>query len=114
MATEREQLTDRVRAALADERTTREVSMFGGRSFMVNGAMVVAARGEDLLVRIDPGRSGELLARPGAEQAEMGAGRSMGPRWITFSGKAIGSDEELFWWIGVGLDHNATTARRTR
>lgn len=114
MATQREQLTDRVRAALAHEQTTREVSMFGGRSFMVNGAMVVAARGEDLLVRIDPGRSGELLARPGAEQAEMGAGRSMGPGWITVSGEAIGRDEGLSWWIGVGLDHNTTAARRTR
>lgn len=60
--------------------------MFGGRSFMVNDAILVSASASgDLLVRIDPERSEELAARPGAAVAQMG-GRTMGPAWLTVAG----------------------------
>lgn len=40
MTAEREALADRVRAALPHDRPVREVSMFGGLSFMVDDSMV--------------------------------------------------------------------------
>lgn len=88
--------------------------MFGGLSFMVNDKMVVAAgRSGDLLVRIDPERYDELIALPGAEQAEMGPGRAMGPGWIRIAEHALASNEQLSFWIDVALDYNAgTTAHR--
>ena len=62
MTVEREALADRIRAVLPDDRSVREVSMFGGLSFMVHDSMVVSAgRNGDLLVRIDPARNDELL-----------------------------------------------------
>jgi hypothetical protein len=74
---------ERIRALLADEPATREVAMFGGLSFMVNDKMIVnVRRSGDLLVRVDPHRSPELVADHGARPAEMGAGRSMGPGWL--------------------------------
>lgn len=101
-------LTDRVRAALADESEVREVRMFGGVSFMVRGAMLVAARGdESLLVRVDPHRSDELLARPGAARAEMGTGRDMGPGWILVDAPALADDPTLTFWLGVAGEHHA-------
>ena len=43
----------------------REVPMFGGLSIMLDDSMVVSVgRDGSLLVRVDPGRSAELLARP--------------------------------------------------
>ena len=102
-------LVDRVRDLLADEPVQREVSMFGGRSFMVNEKLVVCAlKDGDLLVRVDAGRHDDLLTRPGAVQAEMGPGRDMGPGWIEVAADAIATDEGLAWWVEVALAYNRT------
>jgi TfoX/Sxy family transcriptional regulator of competence genes len=115
VADQRERLADRIRAALAGDRTTREVRMFGGLSFMVDERMVVAAQGEgDLLVRIDPTRNAELTALPGVSQAEMGSGRTMGPGWISVARDAIGTDQQLSFWIAVAMEHHAASARDDR
>jgi TfoX/Sxy family transcriptional regulator of competence genes len=108
---EREALALRIRAALPDDRSVREVSMFGGLSFMVDDSMVVAAgRAGDLLVRIDPTRHDELLGVPGAQPAVMGADRPMGPGWIRISPDGLDTDQQLAFWIQVGLEHRAAQA----
>lgn len=104
MTAEREALADRVRAALPPDRARREVSMFGGLAFMVDENMVVVAgRDGGLLVRIDPARNDELLGIPGARPAVMGVDRPMGPGWITVSPDGLTTDEQLAFWIQVGL-----------
>lgn len=104
---EQAELIERVRDFLDDEASVREVSMFGGLSFMVNEKMVASAlKGGDLLVRVDAERHDELMQAPGAWQAEMGTDRSMGPGWISVSEEAIARDEQLSWWLDVGLEHN--------
>lgn len=104
---EQSALIERVRARLMDEPSTREVSMFGGRSFMVNDAMIASALGSgDLLVRVSPERDGDLIEMPGAIRAEMGEGRTMGPGWISVSAASIASEERLSFWIGTALEHN--------
>ena len=80
MTPEQHHLVERVRALVDDEPDVREVSMFGGRAIMVNDKMIVSAgRSGDLLVRVAADRHETLLREPGAEQAQMGAGRVMGP-----------------------------------
>lgn len=76
------QLCERLRAALADEASTREQRMFGGRSFMVNDMLVVSAlKGGDLLVRVDADRHDELCRLPGAATTRVGsAERAQPPR----------------------------------
>ncbi|HYO39193.1 MAG TPA: TfoX/Sxy family protein [Nocardioidaceae bacterium] len=104
MTAQRDALADRVRALLPDDRRVREVPMFGGLSFMVDDSMVVAAgRSGDLLVRIDPERSSELLEVPGAEPALMGADRPMGPGWIRVAPAGLATEEQLVFWLHVGL-----------
>ena len=78
--------------------------MFGGLSFVVDGRMVVAVRGEALLVRADPDRNRELVALPGAAPAEMGAGRDMGPSWISVGAEAVATDEGLAFWMGAARE----------
>jgi len=100
-------LGDRIRDALAAKPSAREVKMFGGLSFLVDGRLVVSANGDGaLLVRADPDRADELLMRRGARPAEMGAGRAMGHGWISVVETTIASHESLDFWIAVALEYH--------
>jgi TfoX/Sxy family transcriptional regulator of competence genes len=66
-----EDLVERMRAVLAGAGAVREVKMFGGLCFMLNGNMVAGASKQGLLVRVGKERHGEALARPGARPMEM-------------------------------------------
>ncbi len=65
-----------VRAALVGTGTIREVRMFGGVGFMLEGNMVAAVSRRGLLLRVGTDRYREALARPGARSVEM-QGREM-------------------------------------
>lgn len=111
MTTAQTTLRDRVLELIADEGTVREVSMFGGRSVMLDEKLIVSTlKDGGLLVRVDADRHEELLARPGAAQAEMGAGRDMGPGWIEVAADAIADEDQLAEWIDIAMEHR----RRTR
>ncbi len=82
--------------------------MFGVRAFMVDDKLLVGVGGDgSLLVRVDPERHRELLGRRGARQAEMGAGRSMGPSWLRVAADSITTEDELSSWVDVALEYNA-------
>ncbi|MFO6451097.1 MULTISPECIES: TfoX/Sxy family protein [unclassified Aeromicrobium] len=98
-----EALARRVRHELAG-RVTREVTMFGGLSFMVEEALTVAARRDgSLLVRVDPAARAEALGRPGAEPAAMRNGRVMGDGWLSVRSEGVASDDHLRSWLAVAL-----------
>ncbi|GAA3530496.1 hypothetical protein AFL01nite_29220 [Aeromicrobium flavum] len=102
MTAEHDLLVERVRAALAG-RDVREVRMFGGLAFMVGGALAVSVGGDGgLLVRIDPARRDELLARPGARPAAMKYGRLMGEGWVQVGPEGLATDADLRSWLDVG------------
>jgi TfoX/Sxy family transcriptional regulator of competence genes len=69
-------LVPAVRAALAGQGAVREVKMFGGIGFMLNGNMVAAASKRGLLLRVGKDREHDALGRPGARPMEM-RGRTM-------------------------------------
>jgi len=71
-----EDLAERMRAVLGTTGAVREVRMFGGLCFMLNGNMVAGTSKRGLLVRVGKDRHSNALARPGAKPMEM-AGRSM-------------------------------------
>ncbi|MBM6621974.1 TfoX/Sxy family protein [Micrococcaceae bacterium RIT802] len=109
MSPEQADLIERLRMLISGEPVVREVSMFGGRAFMVNDLMVVSAqRDGGLLVRAAAERHGELLGRSGARPAKMGAGRTMGPGWIEVAADWVLDDEILVSWVGVAMEHNRT------
>ncbi len=84
-----EDLADRVRAALPEGAEVREVRMFGGLSFMVDGG---------LLVRVEEARYDDLVERPGAREAVMGS-TSMSPGWLLVDAHGLASDDDLAFWI---------------
>ena len=107
MTPEQHHLVQRVRALVDDEPDVREVSMFGGRAIMVNDKMIVSVgKTGDLLVRVAADRHETLLNEPGAEQAQMGAGRVMGPGWVTVTPEAIADDDGLAFWVDVAMRRN--------
>lgn len=111
MTPEQAALVERIRGQIADDLAVREVSMFGGRAVMVNEKMIVSAQKDGgLLVRVDPDRHDELLERPGADQAQMGAGRDMGPGWIEVAADATRDDDRLASWVEVSMEYNRTVA----
>ena len=96
-------LAERLRVVLASRSAVREVRMFGGLSFMVDGRLAVSAgRDGDLLVSTDPAEYDALIGR-GAEPARMRNGRAMGRGWLTVSHQRIEGDEELAFWVAVGI-----------
>lgn len=102
-------LVRRVRAVLASHADVREVRMFGGLSFMVDERMAVAAgRDGDLLVRTRPADHDDLLGR-GGEPAVMGKDRPMGRGWLRVPPGRLGDDDELAFWVHVGLGSHDPT-----
>ena len=72
------QLAQRVRASLAGRKGVKEQPMMGGLIFMVNDKMCVGVIKNDLMVRMDPERREELLAKPGCRLMEFKRRRSQG------------------------------------
>ena len=112
MTPEQQALIQRIQSLVTDQSDVREVSMFGGRAIMVNDKMIVSAgKAGDLLVRVDAAQHDTLLSERGAAQAEMGAGRRMGPGWITVSSEAIADDECLSFWVDAAMSYNKAVTR---
>ncbi|QEE62011.1 TfoX/Sxy family protein [Salinibacterium sp. dk2585] len=112
MTPEQGELVERLRARLAEEPTVREVSMFGGRSFMVNEKMIASAlKNGGLLVRVAAEEHERLVERAGARQAEMGEGRDMGPGWIEVEADAIADEGGLGEWLEVAMRYNRAVTR---
>ena len=63
-----EDLAERIRALLSQQRGVTEKKMFGGLAFLIGGNMAIAASGQGgVLVRVDPGRADRLVYTTPAE-----------------------------------------------
>ncbi len=89
-----------LRAALLGVATVREIKMFGGIGFMVNGNMVAAASRRGLLVRVGKDRQHDALARPGARPMEM-RGRVM--EGYVYIDPAALTDAAVQAWLHMAL-----------
>jgi|SRR5689334_25255774 len=102
-----EELADRLRELLAAEEGVTEKAMFGGLAFLVHGNMCVSAsRTGGLLVRIDPARTDDALARPNTALMEMG-GRTM-EGWLIVAPAGIRTKRELTSWVNRALAYVRT------
>jgi TfoX/Sxy family transcriptional regulator of competence genes len=71
-----EQLTESVREALVGAGAVREVKMFGGIGFILNGNLAVAASKRGLLARVGRERQDDALARAAARPMVTGSFKS--------------------------------------
>lgn len=96
-----EKLATRIRALLSDQADVREMKMFGGLAFLVNGNMAVAASGQGgLMLRCDPADSDALVRKTPAEMMEM-RGKRM-PGWLRVGAAHVASDKDLRTWVERG------------
>lgn len=105
-----ETLAQRIRERLAGIPSLREVKMFGGLSFMVDGHIVAfASRSGDMMVRCPPEDEERLLAEAGdtAQPARIGNRKQQQKTtgWITVRADAL--TEPVFdRWLDIALDYN--------
>jgi hypothetical protein len=78
--------------------------MFGGLAFLICGHMAISASGQGgMLVHVDPGRSGDLVATTRAATAVM-QGREM-PGRLRVNPEDLASDDDLSGWVEIGVGH---------
>ena len=109
-----EQLTKRVREALADVPKTEEKKMFGGVAFMVDEKMCVTVGDDEIMCRIDPEIHDEVVTRKGCSTMVMKGREYKGYVVISEEGYKKQSDFEYF--IGLALEFNkrAKAAKKTK
>jgi TfoX/Sxy family transcriptional regulator of competence genes len=92
----------RVRAARQGVEALREVKMFGGVGFMVNGNLVAAASKRGLLLRVGRERQVEALAQPGIRPMEMRGRRMEG---YVYADPPPRSEDAIMPWLRLALDY---------
>ncbi len=78
--------------------------MFGGVCFLVDGKMCLGIVKQDLMVRFDPARDEEILAREGAREMDFTNRPMRGYAFVDSC--AIENDFRLGEWIGLALEFN--------
>ena len=97
-------LTNKVRAALADLPNVEEKKMFGGVAFMVNGKMCISARNDRLMCRIDPAIHEKVLGRKGCRTVVMKGREYRG--YVHISEEGLRTKRQFDFWIALALDYN--------
>lgn len=99
-----EELANRIREVVQDERGLTERRMFGGLAFMIDGNMAVGASGQGgLLLRVDPGQTESLVRPPQVRRFEM-RGKEM-DGWLRVDADAVDSDDDLRRWVDHGVSY---------
>jgi TfoX/Sxy family transcriptional regulator of competence genes len=94
-----------LRTAFQGGASVREVAMFGGTAFLVNGHMTIALSPRGLLVRVGPDEHDNALQKPGTRAMEM-RGRVM--TGYIFVDPAPSDARVLNSWVQAALRHNRT------
>lgn len=98
-----EDLAQRLRSVLADERGVTERRMFGGLAFLVHGNLAVSASGRGgLLVRVDPDDSDRLLRRATHVRRFEMRGRAMNG-WLHVDVEGVRTKRQLETWTARGV-----------
>src|SRR5712692_1738038 len=109
MMSDNDRLVVLLRAALAGAGSLREVRMFGGTCFMLDGNMIAGASPRGLLVRVGKDRHDEALAR-GARAMEMRDRIMAG--YVFVDPKGL-DDRALREWIAMARGFVATLPPKT-
>jgi len=99
-----EELANRVREHVENEKGLTEKRMFGGLAFLINGHLAVSASGRGgLLLRVDPADTDNLLTDSRARPFQM-RGREMNG-WLHLDANGMVTEDELAQWIDRGVSY---------
>jgi TfoX/Sxy family transcriptional regulator of competence genes len=105
-----EQLAERIRKELKRQTGMTEKKMFGGVAFLIHGNMSVGIHGDELIVRISPEETDELLKQPGVRLFDL-TGRPM-KGWLLAGSVAIKQQKSLSKWIRRGVEYAASLPKK--
>lgn len=97
-----ERIAARIRALLGKRRDVVERKMFGGLTFMVNGAMCCGVTSEALVVRVGPVEYERALAEPHARPMDFTGRPLVGMVYVDPPGYR--TTRALSRWIQRGID----------
>ena len=100
----------RVRKRLGKRRGLTEMRMFGGIGFLVHGNMCCGVHGADLIVRVDPSETDQLLQEYGTRRFDL-TGRPM-KGWLLVAPGAVVLDGALDGWLKRALRYAASLPRK--
>jgi TfoX/Sxy family transcriptional regulator of competence genes len=106
-----EALAASVRRTLSGEGAVREVKMFGGIGFMLNGNLIAGASRRGLLVRVGRERERRALAKSGARRMLM-RGRTL-EGWVYVDPPAL-SARAVQAWMRLALPYVSSLPRKAR
>ena len=96
-------LIDAVRAALAQRSDVDERRLFGSHAFFVDGKLCIAVKGEELLVRLPPGRHAEFQEMQATRELSP-EGKMQGYFWVEPNGYATRA--QWHFWLREALAYN--------
>ena len=99
-----EKLADRVREALADIPNVEEKKMFRGVTFMVDDKMCVSVSGIELMLRLDPNLTEQLVEEAGTRPMVHGGKHMKG--FIYISPERFKNQKDFDHWINLALEYN--------
>jgi TfoX/Sxy family transcriptional regulator of competence genes len=99
-----ETLANRAREALADIPNLEEKKMFRGITFMVNDKMCISVSGDELMLRIDPETTEQLVEENGIRPMVHGGKHMKG--FIYVSEERLRNKRDFDYWVKLALDFN--------
>ncbi len=96
-------LAQRISEALQGLPGLQAKKMFGGIGFLINGNMACGVLGEDMIVRVGPGKYDEALAQPFTRPFAM-TGRPMSG-WILVSPSGVIEESDFKSWIDQAVKY---------
>ncbi len=100
-----EQISNRIREALADLPKVEEKHMFGGICYMVNDKMCIGVIKDNMMCRIGPEAEEEALEKEGCRPMDFTSRPMKGYVYVSEDGMKTKSAFD--YWIKLCLDFNA-------
>ena len=99
-----EQLSNRIREALADLPQVEEKLMFGGVCYMVHDKMCIGVVKDEMMCRIGPDQYETALEQPGCREMIFTGKPMIG--YVFVAADAMRSNKDFKHWIDLCLDFN--------
>lgn len=95
-------LAARIRGSIETQSGLTEREMFGGIGFMLHGNMACGVIGNDMIVRVSPEQTEQLLEKSHTKVFDF-SGRPM-KGWIVVEPEAIARKSDLEIWVRLGVE----------
>lgn len=102
----------RVREMIANQPGLTEKKMFGGVAFLIGGNMAVGIHGDDLIVRVHPAQTDDLLGQLGAKHFDLGPAGRPPAGWLLVSPNGYKTAAALRVWVERGVAYASSLPKK--